>query len=161
MHSSLSWLCRSPIPRLAAVVLVLCSLDACGRKHDAIAIHNAARRGDLEKVKALLESNPKLVFSKDTDGLTPLHLAAVRGYKTVAALLLSHGAEVNAKNEGGFTPLHVAAFEGHKDVVELLLANKAEVNAKDRIGNATPFHYASLKGQKDVAEVLRQHGGKE
>jgi cytohesin len=125
------------------------------------AIDDAVKTGDLEKVKTLLESNPQLVFSNDSDGLTPLHLAAVKGYRTVAELLLSHGAEVNAKNKDGFTPLHVAAFEGHKDVVKMLLANKAEVNARDSIGSGTPFHYASLRGQKDVAKLLRQHGGHE
>ena len=36
-------------------------------------IHEAARDGDLENVKALLKHYPDLVFSKDTYGLTPLH----------------------------------------------------------------------------------------
>jgi ankyrin repeat protein len=125
------------------------------------AIRGAAEAGDLQKVEAMLKDNPDLVLSKDKDGMTPLHFAAVKGYRNVAELLLSHGAEVNAKNKGGFTPLHVAAFEGHKDVVELLLAHKAEVNARDEIGSGTPFHYASSRGQTDVAKLLRQHGGHE
>ena len=36
-------------------------------------IHDAAESGDLEAVKALVRANPDVVFSKDRNGLTPLH----------------------------------------------------------------------------------------
>ena len=39
-------------------------------------IHDAAKAGDLAKVKTLLKDNPDLVFSKDSYGRTPLHLVA-------------------------------------------------------------------------------------
>jgi ankyrin repeat protein len=38
----------------------------------------------LEKVKALIKDNPRLVFSEDETGRTPLHWAAVYGHKDVA-----------------------------------------------------------------------------
>ena len=150
---------HSPISRLAAVLLValaLSSLAFCGE------IHDAAKAGDLEKVKALLKGNPKLVFSKDTNpnGMMPLHWAASEGRKAVAELLLANKAEVNAKDNFGMTPLHWAALLGHKAVVELLLANGADVNAKANNG-WTPLHTAEDRGQADVAELLRQHGGHE
>ena len=83
-------------------------------------IHDAAKAGDLEKVKALLKDHFDLVFNKDNDGRSPLHWAASYGHKNVVELLLANKAEVNAKDNHGQTPLHVAAAEGHKDVVELL-----------------------------------------
>ena len=116
-------------------------------------IHDAAKGGDLEKANALLKDNPDLVFSKDTNGMTPLHWAAHKGSKGVVELMLAGKAEVNAKDNDGATPLHLAALHGHKDVVELLLANKAEVNAKDNLG-ATPLHWAAFDGHKDVVELL-------
>jgi ankyrin repeat protein len=123
--------------------------------------HDAVKGGDLEKVKALLKGNPELVFSSTEGfGWTPLHMAALYGYKDVAELLLANKAEVNAKDKGGETPLHMAAMNGQKDVAELLLANKAEVNAKDR-GGATPLHFAAANNHKDVAELLREQGGQE
>ena len=64
MHSFFSRLSHSPIPRHAAVTLVVLawsSLAFCGE------IHDAAKAGDLEKVKALLKDNPDLVFSKDNE----------------------------------------------------------------------------------------------
>ena len=167
-----SRLCHSPISRLAAVLLValaLSSLASCGRKPDTTAGGGsgsgeirvaAAKRGDLGKVKALLKGNPDFVFSKDTNGWTPLHFAAAKGQKDVALLLLAHKAEVNAKTSEGETPLHWAVGWGHKEVAALLLANKAEVNTKDKDGK-TPFQLATDKGRKDVAELLRHHGGHE
>jgi ankyrin repeat protein len=124
-------------------------------------IHDAAAGGDLEKVKALLKDNPELVFTKDKDGSTPLHMAAALGHKAVTELLLANKAEVNAKNYQGIAPLHLAAVNNLKEVAELLLANKAEVNAKDNIG-WTPLHLVVAQGHnKDVAELLRKHGGHE
>ena len=120
--------CHFPILRRATVTLVALawsSLAFCGE------IQDAAKRGDLEKVKALLKDNPNLVTNKD-DNL----------------------------DMNGRMPLYWAATFGHKDVAELLLANKADVNAKDNIGD-TPLHASAFNGHKDVAELLRQHGGHE
>jgi ankyrin repeat protein len=118
-------------------------------------IHDAARVGDLAKVKALVQANPDLVFSKDDDGETPLHVAAENDRKDVVEFLLANKADVKAKDGGrtSGTPLHTAARYGHKDVAELLLANKADVNAKNVWGR-TPLHVAAENDHKDVAELL-------
>jgi ankyrin repeat protein len=148
---------HSLILRLATVMLVALAWSSpafCGE------IHDAAQDGALRKVKALLKDDPDLVFSRDRDGMTPLHWAEQGGHKDMAALLLANHAEVNTKDNKGMTPLHWAEQEGHKDMAELLLANKAEVNAKDKNG-WTPLHYAAAYGRKDMAELLRQQGGHE
>jgi ankyrin repeat protein len=68
-------------------------------------IHEAARKGDLNKVKSLLQSDPKLVSDVDSKGDTPLHVAALHGEVAVAQALLDAGADVNVKNHyGAFTP---------------------------------------------------------
>jgi ankyrin repeat protein len=67
-----------------------------------------AKRGDLEKVKAVLKDNPALVLNKDGNGDTPLHWAASEVHKAVAKLLLANKSEVNAKDNVGRTPLHSA-----------------------------------------------------
>jgi TonB family protein len=140
--------CR--IPRITTVLIIMLALSTpafCGP------IHDAAKEGDLAKVKALLENNRKMVSSKDNNGSTPLHLAAWNGHKDIVELLLANKADVNAKDTMGFTPLHRAAITGHKDVVELLLDKGANVNAKDN-GGWTPLHRAAMNGHKDVVELL-------
>jgi ankyrin repeat protein len=157
-YPSFGRLCHSKIFRLATVTLIAL---AWGSPAFSSEIHNAAQHGDVQKIKALLNDNPALVFSKDNYGNTPLHDAALNGHKDVAELLVAHGADVNAKNNNGSTPLHLAAsYKGHKDVAELLLANKAKVNAEDNKGQ-TPLHLAAAYGHKEVAQLLSQHGGHE
>jgi hypothetical protein len=53
---SFSRLCHSPIPRCAAVLLVALAWSSLAFGGE---IHNAAKNGDMEKVKALLKSNQK------------------------------------------------------------------------------------------------------
>ena len=129
-------------------------------------IHKAAANGNLQKVKALLKENPKLVSSKGEFSTgkcgdwTPLHYAAEQGHKDIAKLLLANKADVNAKAEDGRSPLHWAAWNGHKELVELLLAHGVQANARGE-DDKTPLHWASKQGHPDIVELLRQHGGHE
>src|ERR1019366_7998863 len=158
-HSCCSRDYRSPIPCRAAALLVALAWSSLVFGGE---IHEAAKAGDLKKVKALLKDNPELVFSKDTNGITPLYWAADRGNKDVVELLLANKADVNAevkadvnaKKNGGWTLfIAAAATNGQKDVAELLLANKADVNAKT-VDGETPLHRAAAEGDKDVVELL-------
>ena len=123
-------------------------------------IFAAVRKGNLERVKALLESNPGLVFKTDSLGWTPLHTATHWHQKDAAEVLLANQAEVNVQDEAGVTPLHFAVDEGRQDLVELLLASNADVNIRDHAGK-TPWQWAVAKGHADLAAWLRQHGGRE
>ncbi len=145
---------RAAFTLTALVALAWSTLAFCDEIHDAV------KDGDLAKIQALLKADPDLVFSKDSVGRTPLHLAASRGNKGVAALLLASKADAEAQDNGGRTPLHYAAFTGHKDVAELLLVSKADVNAEDNDG-WTPLRCATVMHQKDVAKLLRQYGGQQ
>jgi ankyrin repeat protein len=117
-HSFINKLCHSPIRRRAAVLLVLLvwSSRAFGGE-----IHDAAKRGDLEKVKALLKANPNWVSRKDPDGMTPLHKAAGAGVKDVVELLLAKGAEVNAKDWRAVLEPVVARYQGRNPSLILSL----------------------------------------
>jgi ankyrin repeat protein len=136
---------------LAILALAWTSLAFCGE------IHDAAAKGDLEKVKALLKDNPKLVSSRDATGETALSWAANQCHKDVVEFLLAHDAEVRTKNNDGAAPLDGAAVNGCEDVAELLLAKGADVNAKDN-GGGTPLHTSAFGGHKGFAELLLAHG---
>jgi len=138
------------MPSLAAVMLVTLGVWTTPTFCDEI--HDAAKAGDLQKVKVLLKADLHLVFSKDEDGVTALHWAAGKSHKEVAEFLIAN----NAKNDDGRTPLHGVALRGAKDAAEVLLAHNADANVKDKDGY-TPLHFAALGGRKEMAEVLLAH----
>ena len=87
-------------PRLSSTLrraVVLLFTLAWAALASAGEIHDAAKNGDLNKVRSLLTANPDLVFSKGSQGTTPLHWAAAQGHKDVVKLLLASKAEVMAK----------------------------------------------------------------
>jgi ankyrin repeat protein len=106
-----------------------------------------------------LDVNAKIISSSETQGSTPLHLAAGTGKAEVAEVLIRNGAEVNIKNSyHHYTPLHLAALNGKKAVAELLINKGADVNAKSETG-VTPLDLATEKGKKELVDLLRKHGG--
>lgn len=127
-------------------------------------IIRAAKAGDLELARKLIEQNPAFACGIDEDGHTPLHYAAYYGHSDVAALLIANHANVNARDRIGNTPLHSSAIRGRlnqdwKNVVELLLANKADVHATNAIGR-TPLQEAEYLQDEDVAALLRPNFSK-
>ena len=47
---------------------------------------------------------------RNSDGVTPLHIASANGYQTVVEYLLHQGVSINLQDGDGWTPLHAAAF---------------------------------------------------
>ncbi|MCI0471538.1 MAG: ankyrin repeat domain-containing protein [Candidatus Aminicenantes bacterium] len=127
-------------------------------------IHEAAQKGDLDKVNELLAKNYSLVEARITDGedssmngKTALHIAAEFGHKNITALLLENKANINAKTSLGFTPLHFAAMQGKKEVAELLIAKKCILDMKNTF-NITPIFLAAAQGHIEIVELLLANG---
>ena len=112
----------------------------------ASAIHDAARKGDVKKIQALLASDPKLIGDRDGDGNTPLHIAARYGQLEAAQALVAAGAEVNVKNnDAPFLPGNlwdVIGSSNHKDPVTLLQVTG--VNTADNKNGYTPLDMAAF-----------------
>ncbi|MFZ5724045.1 MAG: ankyrin repeat domain-containing protein [Pseudomonadota bacterium] len=83
-------------------------------------IHDAAEKGDLRKVEALLAADASLVKQEGHDYTTPLHWAAIFNHKAVVELLPANKADVNARDKHNETPLHKAGQNGHGDVAAVL-----------------------------------------
>lgn len=132
--------------------------DACGNAA-ALRLLEAARTGDVETARAILDARPGLVNCRDVDGRhsTPLHFAAGYNRLLLAQLLLQRGADVHAKDKGGLVPLHNACSYGHYEVTELLVSCGAGVNAAD-LWRFTPLHEAAAKGKADIVRLLLKHG---
>lgn len=114
------------------------------------AVAEAARDGDLDRVRALLAQRNDVNMPLG-DGMTALHWAAERGDAAMATALLKAGAKVTpTTRNGGYTPLHIAARAGNGAVVQALLAQGADVKALTATG-VTALHLAAQAG--DVASV--------
>ena len=85
---------------------------------------------ELEQVVTDVDVNAPGKF-----GITPLMLAAFRGFsKTVHCLLEKHADPLLKTEEGGCTALTIAVLEGHIDVVEILLDDKNHFAAAEKHG---------------------------
>jgi ankyrin repeat protein len=106
----------------------------------------AARNGDLDQVRRLLEEQGANVMAKTHHGETPLHLASKNGHNKVVNLLLEKGALINDKDKWGNTPLHWASSSGYEKVVAILLDKGALVNDKNNDGSTEGFRPEPLQG---------------
>nr|7TBO_A Chain A, D12 LOV2-DARPin fusion [synthetic construct]7TBO_B Chain B, D12 LOV2-DARPin fusion [synthetic construct] len=131
-------------------------LDKLRKAYLILALLEAAKKGQIEEVRRLLELGAD-ANGADGTGTTPLHLAAYSGHLEIVEVLLKHGADVDASDVFGYTPLHLAAYWGHLEIVEVLLKNGADVNAMDSDG-MTPLHLAAKWGYLEIVEVLLKHG---
>jgi len=115
-------------------------------------LHYAAREGNLEAVRLLLEhkADPN---AKDRRGRTPLHYA-VKASDEVVAELVKAGADVNARDDRGRTPLHWAVAVGKNETA--LLYHGADPNVQDVYGN-TPLHYAVMRRDDYSVRLLLEY----
>jgi len=74
----------------------------------AINIFDAAKKGDIEKVKEIINNNNDQINAQDDDGNTPLHLAASSDNRQLIKLLIEEGSNTDIKNYSNQTPLDFA-----------------------------------------------------
>jgi ankyrin repeat protein len=147
----------------------------------------AAREGDMETVKALLDAGVD-VNQRSEFGWTALLVATHNRFYRLGTYLLEKGANPNLANEGGWTPLYIATdnrnIEGgdyptrkpdmdHLDYIKRLLAARADPNLRMRSSTetrtvfthqwlleegATPFLRAAQSGDIVLLKLLLEHG---
>ena len=99
----------------------VCVLVAIGLVATGVAgeLQDAAARGDLEKVRALVQASPGTISAR-VDGTTALHEATRGGHVEVVKFLVANGANVNALNFSGLTPLKLALGYQRANIAEYL-----------------------------------------
>jgi uncharacterized protein len=144
---------------LGLLVLLACVSAGARANAQGDNLINAADKGDLARVKALLSAKADVNAKRVDGGVTALMAASANGHLEVVRALLAANADVNAKQTGGGTALMLASANGHLEVVQALLAAKADVNAKQDIG-ATALMIASVKGNLETHPGTRVFGRK-
>jgi len=141
-------------------LLVMAILSASpGRpSEEERALHAAAQKGDLERVKALLRSGAR-VDARDSAGLTPLMAAVAGGRSATATALLAAGADANASTPAGWTALMEAAARGQREAARILLDAGADPDARNRLA-ASALDVAEAAHHEDVARLLRDRGSR-
>ena len=111
----------------------------------------AAREGDIESAKALVDGGARINQTTEY-GWTPLLTAVNNRNYALAKMLIDRGADVNLANKGGWTPLYLATdnrnIEGgdypvpkpdldHLEIIRALLQHGANPNARIRENTLT------------------------
>ncbi|AWO96308.1 putative B-cell lymphoma 3 protein [Scophthalmus maximus] len=105
-----------------------------------------------------LSSSPMCLEIRNYEGLSPLHLAVLRGHKDLTRMLLDAGADINAMDiKSGQSPLMHAVESNNADMVHFLIESGCDVNSQSYSGN-TALHGACGRGQVDTVRLLLKSG---
>lgn len=124
--------------------------------HGQAALHVAARLGQAQLVKVLLDAgaDPDLA---DGDGWTPLRAASWGGHTEVVELLVARGCALDSTDQEGRTALRAASWSGHEDIVRILVTHGAQINLTDHEGR-TALIAAAYMGHAEIVEHLLDNG---
>ena len=96
--------------------------------------------------------------SPDSNGRTPVHLAAKNGHTALLELLLDSGkANLEVQDAYGMTPLLMAAMKNQTAAADLLLSRGASVFTVGSDGSS-PLHIAARNGHAAAVSYLVEHG---
>ncbi len=119
-------------------------------------LHDAARDGDVERVKTLIAEGEDVNKRNQLLGW-PLHQAALNDDVEIAEMLFAAGADVDVEHKVFGKPLHAAALKGSFGVAAFLMKNGADPNSRYGYG-LTPLHLAAGAGHADLIELLVVNG---
>lgn len=134
--------------------------DSANRSHGHPAMslvqHN---KGNISETSTFdSQQEPSTTSSPTQDGqskgwLSPLHIAARRGHKSIVRTLLSHNIDCNEKDSDMLTAIIHASIDGHEHVARLLLAQGAHISDVDRWGRSA-IYWAIMNRHEPVLRVL-------
>jgi len=147
------------IRRIHTVVglVLIFAVSACFSVEVA-SIHEAAKLGDLDKVKAFLDQGID-INAKNERGQAAMHVAVNGKQKKITELLITKGGDVNVKDKWGYTPLYYAIWNEDANMVSLLVDKGADVNVRVN-GDGTPLVYAVWNEDIDMARLFVNKGAK-
>lgn len=114
-------------------------------------LHTAVMQDDKNDLKAFVLTMD--VNSKDKNGRTALHYAAMLGKLDALTILIEKGADIETQDNDGNTALYLAVMLGKLDAAKTLVEKGALIEIRDKDGN-TALHIAAENGQLAVVQYL-------
>ncbi len=161
--TALHWAAHRGDSTLAGVLLrARANVQAVTRVGGYQPLHVASESGAAGVVRLLLvaKASPRALT---TEGVSPLHLAAVAGVPQVITALTRAGADVNAVEPGWQqTPLMIAAAKGRTEAVRLLLKAGADprrtARTMDIMASAAQDRQAKMRRDAVLQELRAKQG---
>jgi ankyrin repeat protein len=114
---------------------------------------------DISDINKMPSSND-MNYPKSYHDISPLILAAKKGYIKMAKLLVARGANVFQKDKCKGTAIYYAACYNQPEIIEFLIECGAKVNHKCYNGN-TPLMAACCDGiNREAIQMLVKHGAR-
>lgn len=120
----------------------------------------AAAFGRMERLRALLDEDPRSANDRTPDGFGALAMAIYGGHEDAARLLIERGADLEALSRHEtirVRPVQTAAFVRSVPLTRLLLDAGADVNSRAE-GGFTALHTAADNGDVELAQLLLERG---
>ncbi|RSL63196.1 hypothetical protein CEP54_005331 [Fusarium duplospermum] len=117
-------------------------------------------RGENADFISAMKDSPGFDFEiRDNDGLTALHMAAMK-FPMQVFQLVAAGANIGSLTRDSQNVLHLACRARKSSIVAQILGHlgNVDVNQADDFGR-TPLHYACASGEADSVALLLKHGG--
>ena len=143
------------------------TLETASSTAEALAsLRDAAGKGDLARLNALLDAHPELIDERGGEGVrTPLHHAVFGNSDVAVKLLLERGANPNIRCEGDNAyPLHFAVEKHRLPITRLLVEHGADTIGEGDyhelgvLGWATAWDY--IQPDPEMVAYLLAHGAR-
>ncbi|MDG2175957.1 MAG: ankyrin repeat domain-containing protein [Gammaproteobacteria bacterium] len=143
---------------LAAALVVACGVLFSPITSASSAIAQAARMGDLDLSRELINAAGEDVNLAEPDGTTPLLWAVYNSSHELVQLLLEAGADPNVSNNLDISPLLQASRYGSAEMIAALLASGATLSSTAPGLVESPFMAAARSGSVAAVDVLLEAG---
>lgn len=117
-------------------------------------IFSAARTGDIEKIRDLLESGVS-INDKNENGHSPLMLSSYNGHYDSTRFLIERGADVNSVDGSANSILMGVVFKGHAPIFDLLVVAGADLDYQN-MKKQTAMDLAVMFGRRDFIFRINQ-----
>nr|XP_043616990.1 receptor-interacting serine/threonine-protein kinase 4-like [Erigeron canadensis] len=124
-------------------------------------LHIVSKIGDVNYVKDILEKQPSLISCHNSEGETPVYVAAREGHFDVLQIMFDH-LKRNKENiesllirpEDKHNALHIAIQNHHAPVVFFLLKEVPQLANHENVLKESPLYLAAERGYFEIVKLI-------